>query len=164
MTRFLYIIFFSVCIFVFTALTCNRHQIKQTQLHNHIFITDKKNKYWDTKIGYGFFFKEDSNVFQEYIYSHDGVRVFPDYGDVIIDDMRWNIMLDTLFIIINKQVYTKYLILQLNENTMKLRDFSKSWGKDTLFFYKSLDQKSNILKKGALSDDTSKWKVKYRKW
>ena len=105
------------------------------------FLEGKNNsQYWDAHYGYSWHFSQTG--FREYVPGDTNKRIWVTVDDVILPVYTWDVFQDTLFIRHKKEIDQKYLIYKLTEDTLIVRDFNKSWGWDTLFFYKSADQAS----------------------
>jgi len=129
----------------------DKHQKNNIEVQNNSFptkikfLTNDSCKYWDAH-----FFNNEKIVgecmvlyknylINEYGYNIKKERVFADYGDIEMGSMQWSINYDTLFV-----GNYKHKIIKLSKDTLILVDISKRFGRDTLFYYPSKNQKSKL--------------------
>jgi hypothetical protein len=58
----------------------------------------------------------------------------PNYGDIILGNMKWECRDDTLVVKCGDNYRIKYQIISLDSQKFVLKDFHRLWGWDTLTF------------------------------
>ncbi len=114
-------------------------QLKSTRILNS-YLTANNIKYWDTKVGYSWRFSMADTSFTEYSYNKELNRIQANYGDVLVNNLKWKISKGYLYFGPNGRWDIKYRIVYLSKDKLIVIDRDKSWGKDTLYFTPSFDQ------------------------
>lgn len=128
---------FFIVSMVLVFLDCS---FKKGTHQNELSSKPKSFGYWDAGVGWSWYIGPDSS-FREYEYDA-GKRVWVTVDDVIMGWSRWSFKNDTLFIGPKSKYRRAYPIVQWDEKYLRIVGSRRAWGKDTLSFYFSSDQKT----------------------
>jgi hypothetical protein len=86
------------------------------------------------------------STFIEYVYTSKKENKIsrPDYGDVIVNKMKWKCKQDTLYLQYSLDYTVSYPIIKLTSKELVVKDIKRAWGRDTLFFTIAKDQKMEL--------------------
>lgn len=120
-----------ICLFPFCNTIKKKPSIQKGQISE---LCGKNYKIWDAKIGNNLVFYRKGYLI-EFNYEN-GRRIITNHGDFLIDTIGYFIKGDTLITDLKQSC----VLLKITEDTLILKDLTKVWGVDTLFYLKSKNQ------------------------
>lgn len=144
----------ALIILVFTICSSlMRSNVQHSKNSLNELLTNGKPTYWDPYISYedhivgiGWYLISDSTMI-EYEFDREMRRKAYDYGDFMLDTIRWKRSNDTIYLGGDKGPYGIYKILKLKNDSLEVFDCKEHALRSQMLFVKSKDQNTPLLGK-----------------
>lgn len=145
-----------IVLILFGFIFCSsmmRNKVQHSKNSLNELITNGKPTYWDPYITYddhisgiGLYLISDSTLI-EYEFDSEMRRKAYDYGDFMLDTIRWKRSNDTIYLGGDEGHYSIYKILKLKNDSLEVLDCKGNALRSQMLFVKSKDQNTPLLGK-----------------